>query len=405
MTVAIEHEAGFVPYEASTGEPLKLDMQELRLSGTVLPTGARLTVRHMFKTGEERPAEVVYAFMLPRDAALRRFRVVGKGFSVRSELFPVPEAVEKYEEGITKGSLSTLARVYGDGVVNLNVGNTIPGETVAVYLEIMAGVEARNDGFRFRFPFVLAPTYHSQARALEIEPGKGEIELPSDRFDDVILPTWTKDTEGLHQVGFDLAVEMPETVAVIASPSHKMRIRHDGARARVSSMADRDVPNRDLVLDVGADKPITVVAAGVDHEKKGRFAVVLPSTWFGEASEAERNVVFVLDRSGSMSGAPMDQAKRALKACLGALGPGDRFGIVAFDESTESFRNALSVADASSRQEAIEFLNRIDARGGTELAAGIEVAVRMMQSKVALLDLPDAVVERIPCDFVGITDG
>jgi Ca-activated chloride channel homolog len=152
--------ASFAPLVAATGEAVRLSMQRLWLAGQVLPAGARLAVEHVFRSEEDRALEVIYSFPLPRDAALRRFRITGKGFEAHSELKATEAAVKAYEEGIAQGSLSTLARQYGDGVVNLTVGNIRPKETVTVHLEILCGVELRDDGFRFRFPFTLAPAYH-----------------------------------------------------------------------------------------------------------------------------------------------------------------------------------------------------------------------------------------------------
>jgi Ca-activated chloride channel family protein len=206
-------------------------MQRLWLTGRILPVGARLWVRHVFRSSETRPVEAVYAFALPRDATLRRFRIEGEGFNVQSRLMANEEATKVYEEGIEAGSLSALLRQYRDGVVNLSVGNLQPGETVTVTLEILAGVEAHDDGFRFRFPFTLAPGYHPRARAMEVAPGAGEIALPEDEFGDVLFPQFHADASNLHEVGFDLGVELPG--ASIASPSHPIRVGTDG---RVGSL-------------------------------------------------------------------------------------------------------------------------------------------------------------------------
>jgi hypothetical protein len=157
-------ESNFAPEAASTGDPICLSMQRLWLTGQVLPAGARLVVQHVFRSEEEKPLEVIYAFPLPRDAALRSFHIVGEGFEAHSELKETEEAVKAYEEGIARGSLAALARAYGDGVVNLTIGNIRPKETVTVHLEILCGVELRDDGFRFRFPFTLSPAYHSLAK-------------------------------------------------------------------------------------------------------------------------------------------------------------------------------------------------------------------------------------------------
>ena len=122
----------FTVLDAKTGKGISLAMEELWLKGKILPVGAHLLVIHNFRSDEDRPLELVYAFGLPRDAALRRFSVRGEGFRVRSELKPVDEAKQAYEKGIEEGHLSTLAQQYRDGLVNLTIGNVRPGESVTV---------------------------------------------------------------------------------------------------------------------------------------------------------------------------------------------------------------------------------------------------------------------------------
>ena len=115
--------SAFGPVRGKTGKPRKLATQELWLSGRGLPVGALLMVRHTFRCNEKQLQEIVYAFALPRDAALRQFRIAGNGLSVRSELKPVEEAQEAYEKGIEEGHPSTLARQYRVGVANSSLGN------------------------------------------------------------------------------------------------------------------------------------------------------------------------------------------------------------------------------------------------------------------------------------------
>jgi Ca-activated chloride channel family protein len=370
---------GFEPVNAQTGKEIKLSMQRLLLVGKVLPVGARLVVQHTFSSQENEPLEVIYSFPLPRDAALRRFRVTGKGFSVHSQLKPVEEAVKAYEEGIEKGHLSTLVRQYRDGMVNLNLGNLRPKETITVYLELLAGVELHDRGFRFRFPFTLAPGYHSRARSVAVDAGTGEIELSEDQFGDLILPQFKEDSSQLHQVGFDLSIYLPTAIAEVGSPSHGIRFSMGGLqRGRVTLAEDHDLPNRDLVLDVKAKENLLGVVTGMGKDGKGHFVAILPSESFGKRPDGPRRIVFVVDRSGSMGGAPIDQAKKAIEACLGALSGTDQFSLVAFDNHIESFRQNLVSGTMESREALRNFLQGIDARGGTELAAGFMAAARML---------------------------
>jgi Ca-activated chloride channel family protein len=384
---------GFRPVQAATGKEIELAMQSLWLTGRILPVGARLLVRHIFQSKESKPLEVVYSFILPRDAALRRFRVSGEGFSVRSELKPVEEAVKAYEAGIEAGHLATLARQYGDGIVNLTLGNLRPGETVTVTLELLAGVEAHDDGIRFRFPFTLAPSYHRRARTMEVEPGTGEMELPEDEFGDVILPRFHRDAASLHQVGFDLGLAMPQEAAEIASPSHPVRILREGpGRSRVALAGEKDAPDRDLVLEVRLASSLAGVLSGMDRTGRARFAAVIPSDRLGETPQNARRVAVVLDRSGSMQGAPIEQARKAIGACLGALSEEDRFGLLAFDDRVEHFRAELVAGSMRHRDLARDFLSQVHARGGTELAQAIAAAAAMLGGDGDILVMTDGQV-------------
>lgn len=376
----------FAPRNARTGEPIELAMQKLWLAGRILGVGARLVVRHTFRSGEKKPLEVVYAFGLPRDAALRRFRISGPGFSAASMLKPVDQVRETYEEALAEGRLAAMTGHYGDGLVNLTVGNIRPGEEVTVSLEVLAGVETRDDGLRFRFPFTLAPAYHSRARMAEVAPGAGEIELPGDEFGDLVLPPFVSDASALHEVGFDLAVSVGHPILETSSPSHPIRVLGQGpGKSRVSLATAKDLPDRDLVLDVRTGESLAGVVGGEAADGRRYFAAVVPSTAFEPetaegASEEARRVVFVLDRSGSMDGAPIKQGRAAVAACLGALGENDLFGLVAFNDGVDLFKPGMVPASAANREEARKFLDGIRARGGTELAAAVRATADLLGS-------------------------
>ena len=382
----------FAPVEAASGAELRLALQELMLTGKVLPVGAHLWVRHLFRSAETKPVEAVYTFALPRDAALRRFRVVGQGFSVESSLQPVAKAEEIYEEALSRGNLATMARAYRDGLVSLYVGNLKPEETVVVFLELVAGVDLWDEGFRFRFPFTLAPAYHPQARAAEVAPGLGEMELP-ESFEGVLLPQWVKNGEKLHQVGLSLEVWSPPGGFQVNSPSHRVRVAmEEQGTARVSLAVDHDIPDRDLVLDLETRRPIQGVFGGESEHGKSA-AVVIPSTFFGKPQETQpREVVFVLDRSGSMKGRPLEQAKKAIQACLAACSPADRFGLVLFESSVEQLAGNLLPISVETREQAEDFLQRAEAGGGTELAAGLAAATRLLPQGGEVLLVTDGQV-------------
>jgi Ca-activated chloride channel family protein len=279
-------------------------------------------------------------------------------------------------------------------MVNLTAGNIRPGEAIRVDLEILAGADLHDDGFRFRFPFALAPAYHSRAKAVERERGIGEIELPRDEFGDVILPEWRKDAAGLHQVGFELAVLGHTDVVEISSASHAVRVRRDGSSrsARIALATEADVPDRDLVVDVKWAESRPHVLAGRGSDGQTNFAAIVPSSSFGSTPQSPRRIAILMDRSGSMEGTPIAQARKAIDACLAVLSERDFFGLVAFDDTAEAFRPALVPATRDHREGARKFLAGIDARGGTSLAKGFVEAAKILDGCGDVLILTDGQV-------------
>lgn len=313
---------GFVMIDRLSGEPVACRLQMLWLSGRVLPVGANLTVRHYFVAEGPDPAEAIYSFGLPQDAALRRFQVQSEGLHVASQLMPTQQAEEKYEHALEKGHWATMAEAFREGMVNLVGGNLRPGQPVLVELELWAGVELRERSLRFRFPFTLAPKYHRQARAVKVGCGVGEMELPAS-FGRLILPRWLHQAEHLHAVGFQLELALAQPLAAVASPSHAIEVTRTQEEAVVRLATEGDLPNRDLVLEVTAQQPWEGVIGGTGNDGKGGFAILTPAVRFGTPPSRARRVVFLLDRSGSMSGPKIKQAKKALAACLAALRPQD----------------------------------------------------------------------------------
>ena len=369
----------FAPRHAKSAEPLALDMQSLFLSGRVLPFGAKLSVTHVFRSGEKSPVEVVYCFPLPRDASLVGFQISGERLSISSRLEPAADAQKRYEQALEHGSLAAVTQQNLDGLVNLTVGNLRPGETVSVRLDVIAGVSLSDSGFRLRFPFTVAPCYHSQMRVSLDGPDTGTIELPDEVVGGVFLPPFHADASHLHEIGFELKVGPPDTIGEIASPSHALRVLLndlDGIGVKLSP--DRDVPNRDLVLDVKHDLGTGRAWSDRASSDRKHFAAVVPSTVFGQQTRRTRRVVFLLDRSGSMLGAPIRQARHAIENCLARLDPEDQFGIVAFDNHVERFHQAMQAATPNNLDEACVFLNTIESRGGTELARGVEAAAQLL---------------------------
>lgn len=113
------------------------------------------------------------------------------------------------------------------------------------------------------------------------------MELPADEFGDMILPSFCEDASRLHQVGFELSIMSQLALDEIGSPSHAVRVRQDGDRsARVALAAEKDVPNRDLVLDTRFKSIEPQVLAGRTKDGNCRFVAIIPSSSFSQHGNA-----------------------------------------------------------------------------------------------------------------------
>lgn len=376
---------------ARTGQAIDLAMQKLEVSGRIYPMGSFVRVTHRFRCLGTQPMEAIYVSALPTGGVIRRFKVIGENFEVDSKLEPRKKARKEYEAGVSEGHLSVLAETNQDGLVHLSVGQVQPDEEVSVIMDVVVGVTTKDKGFSFRFPFTLAPNYHSQAK-VSATAGGGKIELPEDVFGDLTLPEWKNSSFGLHEVSFNLLVFSGLNFTTISSPSHRISVApQTGGSFQVSLAGMGDTPNRDLVIDVAvpavpawlfADATLLgETATGKEPTVPvgaGKWTALIPSSAFQKGTRQPRKVCFVLDRSGSMSGQPIQSAKKALLACLSALNPDDEFGIVHFGNDARSFHPSLAKADDANRKKATVWVEAIECAGGTEMLGALAAATRVL---------------------------
>lgn len=385
--------------DTRTGKAIDLAMQRLEVTGRVYPLGSFVRVTHRFKCMGTQPMEAIYVSALPTGGTLRRFKVIGENFEVDSKLEPRKKARKEYEQGLAEGHLSVLAETNQDGLVHLSVGQVQPDEEVSVIMDVVVGVTTRDKSFSFRYPFTLAPNYHSSAKMVPTE-GGGKIELAEDVFGDLTLPEWKAGGFGLHEVMFNLLVFSGTNLMTISSPSHRIAVTPQKDGSSLVSLAGTagDTPNRDLVLDVSVPESTPLLFAdatllgdpATGEEPKvpqgaAKWTALMPSTTFTKASKQPRRVCFVLDRSGSMTGsrnydphAPILGAKKALLACLSLLTDEDEFGLVHFGSDAVAFDAKLGKATDANRKKAAAWVEKIQCNGGTEMLTALATATRVL---------------------------
>jgi Ca-activated chloride channel family protein len=399
---ANDNEEGFGALRTEKGcLPLRALDVRARLDGLV----GRVDVEQAFVNAHDVPLEATYVFPLPDRAAVTSFQLVVAGRVVEGQLQERGAARQEYDRAIKAGHRAAIAEEERAGVFTMRVGNLPPGEEARVRLRLVGPLPYRDGEVTFRFPLVVAPRY-VPGTPLAGDPVGTGVAPDTDAAPDasrisppVLLPGFP------NPVRLRLTVEVPPSALAphdFRSSLHALAEDGGGPGQRFSLLPGERL-DRDFVLRyrLGADRVGTALTVQPDAQgDEGTFLLTVVPPSRGPGAEKPRDIVFVLDRSGSMAGWKMVTARRAVERMVETLTERDRFAVYAFDDSIEPppGLNGTRLVPATDRRRfrAAEFLAKVEARGGTEMAAPLDLALTELTTE------PRREAERV---LVLITDG
>ncbi|MCA9568932.1 MAG: VWA domain-containing protein, partial [Myxococcales bacterium] len=340
---------------------------ELKVRTTIVADCARTVVEQRFANPHAVPLEAVHVFPLPEDGAVTEVTLHAGEVTVRAELRERQAAEQAFAEARDAGHRAALLTVERADVHTLRVTRIPPGEEVRVRIVIAERLEKVDGRYRWRFPTVIAPRYLPGQATHHDGPGV----LPAtDR-----VPDADRLQPPIRLVGgtrLDLEVEIEGPVRNLQCAQHAFRVDLD-SRIRVAPAADSTL-DRDFVLAFGTADADAVTSRAWTDGQYTLVSVEPPSQAFPDV--LPRDAVFVVDISGSMSGVKMEAAKRALRTALHGLTDGDRFRLVAFDDSLHPMSPDLLAYDARSLARADAWIDALGPRGGTEMLPAIQEALK-----------------------------
>ncbi len=371
-------EAGFGCLRTERGcLPLAALDVDARVAGIV----ASIDVAQTFVNTMGVPIEATYIFPLPDRAAVHRFRMEVAGRVIEGVVDERGAAREQYDDAIAKGHRAAITEEERPGVFTLRVGNLMPGEAATVHLSLVGPLPVDDGEVTFRFPLVVAPRYMPGAPLGGEQAGLGAA------GDTSLVPDASRISPPVRLPGLANPVRLGLRVAIedavahqVASSLHAVTSVHRDAK--VIEVQPGEKLDRDFILRWRLDGgELTSSLRCIDDAdgQGGTFMVTLVPPSTVAVAGKPRDVVFVLDRSGSMQGWKMVAARRAAARMIDTLTSRDRFCTIAFDNTTELLP-AAGLVDATDRNRfgAVEALAKVDARGGTEMAEPLREAMSML---------------------------
>jgi len=371
-------EAGLGALSTERGN-LPLECIDVRAQITGLTSSVELTQE--FVNAFDVPLEATYVFPLPDRGAVTRMRMTADGRVVEAELREREAARQAYDEAVASGRRASIAEEERPDVFTMRVGNILPGERVSIALTLVSPLSYADGEATFRFPLVVAPRYIPGDALADIAVGDGyadDTEAVPDASritPPVLLPGFPHPVSLAIEVGIDPA---GLTLSGVRSSLHAVSTEDGRIRIQPGERANRDFVLR---LRYGAeDLTDTLVLVPDAKGDEGTYQLtVLPPA--ASAPPRPRDLVLVLDRSGSMAGWKMVAARRAAARIVDTLTGGDRFAVLTFDDRIDrpaGLPDGLVEASDRHRYRAVEHLARVDARGGTEMVAPLRQALALV---------------------------
>src|SRR6266566_7273629 len=354
--------------------PLKHTDVKAEISGFL----SRVNVTQEFENNFDDKIEAVYTFPLPQNAAVDDMTMTVGDRTVRGKILRREEAQAVYEAARTNGQTASLLDQERPNIFTQSVANILPGEQIKITISYVETLKYEDGSYEFVFPMVVGPRY------VPGEPvgAKGNGFAPNtNRVPDASRITPAPPPEGMragHDISLDVSLDAGVPIDALDSKTHDVTVeRPDDRRAMVRLKDQAVIPNKDFILryDV-AGKKIEDALLTHASDKGGFFTLILqPPDRVTAADVMPKELVFVLDTSGSMSGFPIEKAKETMKLALDNLYPYDTFNLITFSGDTRILFPEPVPATSENLKKAQAFLSASSGYGGTEMMKAIKAAL------------------------------
>ena len=345
---------------------------------------AKARVLQHFENTEENWVEGLYAFPLPEDAAVTHLRMHIGERVIEGQIQEKKQAKKTYEKAKKEGKKASLLEQKRPNIFTILVANIAPHEKITIELEYQHIALYDNGTFSIRFPTVIGPRYIPGNKIdQKVTTNQRGWAFDTDQVPDAseITPPVVKPGEPLvNPTSIFVSLDPGFPLADLKSLYHSVDIdeKTDGSQ-QVSLTHKKAIPDRDFVLEWTPEKNRTPKAA-VFSEKMGNdiytlLMVMPPHEDAIHDYPVPREIIFIVDISGSMSGSSITQAKEALKLAISRLKPKDSFNIITFNDNADRmFSSARSAKDREKRI-ALKYVNNLEATGGTEMMSALNMAL------------------------------
>ena len=334
---------------------------------------ALVTVEQQFSNASKVPVEAVYTFPLPNQAAVNamEFRVGSR--RVVGEIKRREQARQIYEAAKSEGKRTALLDQERPNIFTQSVANVMPGDDLRVKISFVQRLDYKAGAYEWDFPTVVGPRY--SATGGYVEAGKRGVGAAAP----VTPPIAPPPTRSGHDLSLSVSIDAGVPIQSVTSELHPINVTKNGARATVTLQDQNTLPNRDFILHYAVAGQ--AVQSGLLTQRDGKggyFSLVMQPPAAPKSDQiSPRELVFVVDQTGSQGGWPIEKAKETMRYALDNLRPGDTFQVLGFNTEVYPCFGAPVKPTRSNVAKAKSFIDGLQAEGGTDILKALQAALKI----------------------------
>ena len=361
--------------------PLKHTDVSIQISGPL----ARAQVTQQFENPYSDKIEAVYTFPLPQNAAVDDMTLTVGDRVVKGTIKKREEARAIYEAAKQRGNVAGLLDQERPNIFTQSVVNILPGEQVTITISYVETLSYDGGVYSVVFPMVVGPRYIPGQPVAPVfgpaPPLGGDWAYDTDQVPDashISPPVLKPGTRSGHDLSLSVAIDAGVPIHHVRSNTHEIMVNSaKNTQTEVHLEQNATIPNKDFILTYAvAGEDIRDAVLTHRNEKGGFFTLLLqPPDRVKIDQVTPKELVFVLDTSGSMSGFPIEKAKETMRLALAGLNPRDTFNLITFAGDTHVLFPEPVPATSSNVRKAQRFLSSRRGGGGTEMMKAIRMAL------------------------------
>lgn len=373
-----KEDSGSLSAITPSGKPLgKCPLKHTDVTAEISGFVSRVKVVQQFENPFPEKIEAIYTFPLSETGAVDEMLMkVGKR-TIRGEIKKREEAREIYERAKAHGQTASLLDQERTNIFTQSVANIKPGEIIEITISYVDLLPYEAGNFSFVFPTVVGPRFIPGESLGKQGTGWANDTSNVPDASRITPPVTPKCTRAGHDISISVDIDAGVPILDLNSKVHEVDITKTGDRKAKVTLKDRaTIPNKDFVFSwqVAADK---LKSGYLTHRvgDKGYFSLmILPPKRVTPETVAPKEMIFLIDCSGSQSGAPLEKAKETMSYILDHMNANDTFQVISFSDHLNILFDKPEKADSEMRAQARKFIAGLSANGGTWMAPAVEKA-------------------------------